>query len=144
MNLIILGIVVVRFLHNPNVPNLITMAADTADPLTWLLNLGTAGAWVVCTMTGLQPTRAEVRRLEAQIAQLVEDAKRRDDRDRSKDEAVEALVRIMTTRTLPGLATAVEHMPAVGQAGQMESALGKKLEDLVARVERVLGDERST
>lgn len=122
------------------------MASDMADnPLIILTNFGTLGIWVLATMIGWQPTRAEVRRLDAEIARLVEDSHQRDSKERARDQAIEALVSLMTSRTLPTLATAVAEMPQATQQAVAPSAdLVKRLEDALARVERVRGDERST
>lgn len=126
---IALGIALLGWLNNPHVPNLVPMAADTTDPMTWLINLGTAGVWLVCMMTGLLRTKGEVDR-------LIEEGK-------AKDRAIETLVSLMTTRTLPTLATAVAEMPtAASAAAQRESALEKQLAEALRRVEKVLGDER--
>lgn len=115
------------------------------NPLLFILNFGVLGVWVFANATGLQPTRGEVRILQTQIESLQEDAKRRDEKDRAKDDAVGQLIALMTNRTLPALASAVSEVPQVAaQAAQHETALGKRLEDALARVERVLGDERST
>lgn len=119
------------------------LAASTGvedNPLLFILNFGVLGVWVFCNATGLQPTRGELRQLQGQVDRLIEDATRREQKDAAKDQAVEALISLMTSRTLPALATAVAEAP---QAASKDSALGKRLEDALARVERVLGDERS-
>lgn len=132
--------------HNTSLSQAVVMASDMADnPLIILTNFGTLGIWVLATMIGWQPTRAEVRRLDAEIARLVEDSHQRDSKERARDQAIEALVSLMTSRTLPTLATAVAEMPQATQQAVAPSAdLVKRLEDALARVERVRGDERST
>lgn len=137
------------WVHNPFASTLLSAGGSSAteDPLLFLLNFGTLGVWVFCNATGLQPTRGEVKRLDAEIARLTASIERMENKDRSKDQAVEALVNLMTSRTLPTLATAVTEIPqaAAHHAAQTEAALGQKLEDALRRVERVLGDDqRST
>lgn len=126
------------WLYHPLTAQVIALTAATSDdPLLFLLNFGTLGVWVVCSITGLQPTRGEMKAKDAEIARLVEDAKRRDERDRAKDQAVEALINLMTSRTLPTLATAVAEMPTA------PPPLGK-LEGLLERLESRLSDDHSS
>lgn len=125
------------WLWNPLTGQIAALAAATTDdPLLFLLNFGTLGVWVVCSVTGLQPTRGEIKRLDAEIARLVEALRVRDERDRAKDQAVEALINLMTSRTLPTLATAVAEMPTA------PPPLGK-LEGLLQRLESRLDDDDS-
>lgn len=140
--MILLGLAMISLFSKPLMTQLAVMATSvTDDPLTFILNFGVLGVWVFSSVTGIQPTRGEVRRLEGEVDRLIEDGKRRDERDRAKDQAVEALVGLMTSRTLPTLATAVAEMP---QAAQSDAALGKRMEAWLARAERVFGDEGST
>jgi hypothetical protein len=131
------------WLYHPLTAQVAAAAANTTDdPLFWLANLGTAGVWVVCTITGLQPTRAEVKRLDTEINRLITMAERRDEKDRDKDKAVEALVNLMTSRTLPTLANAVTEIPnAAQQAAAPNSATIGRLESLLSRIEQGLGDD---
>lgn len=131
-------LLILAWLYNPSVVSLLAAAASTTDdPLLFLLNFGTLGVWVICSITGLQPTRGEVKRMDAEIGRLTAAIERLEEKDRSKDQAVAALVNLMSSRTLPTLATAVSEIPA-----QSDPALGQRLESLLSRIEQGLGDDR--
>lgn len=129
-------------LWNPLATQIIAAAAATTDdPLLFLLNFGTLGVWVVCSITGLQPTRGEMKRSDAEIQRLLTRIERLEEKDRSKDQAVEALVNLMTSRTLPTLASAVTEIPQAAQQAAQAPSLGR-LEDLLSRIEQGLGDDK--
>lgn len=75
-------------------------------------------------------------RLSADVERLLEER-------RTREQDIKDLIAQLTGRTLPALSHVAQQVTQQPQAAQPNAALGK-LEDLVARVEKVLGDERST
>lgn len=125
------------FSRTDGVANLIAWQTDAAidDPLVFLLNFGTLGAVFFLMLISKLHTHGEVARLELEVARLVEDGK-------AKDRAMEALVGLMTSRTLPAIANLGQVMAEPQPADRLEAAVARI--EQVARAKGVLGDEGST
>lgn len=109
--------------------NLAAWQTESVDnPVTWLANLGTAGVWLICTITGVVPSKGEVRILQAQLTRAEEQIDRH-------AQLIEALRDQMTTRTVPTLARVAEVV------ADREPDRVDRLEQLFARIEKRLPDE---
>ena len=106
---------------------LTVLAADTSDPLVWLVNLGVAGIVIVLLVTGQLRTKSEVDHLLAEIA--------------AKDRVIDAVQTQLLGQTLPALAQStrvIEAVPA-SEAALVEELRRTQVEavNLITRMERL-------
>lgn len=108
-------------------PLLEPLAAQSDDPITWLINLGVAGIVIVLLITGQLRTKAEVDHLLSEIA--------------AKDRVIEAVQTQLLSNTLPALAHSTRVMEAVPANEQaLVEQLQRTQEEakaLIGRMERL-------
>lgn len=130
---------------HPSMIQFVPMATGS-DPLPVLLNYGGLGVGIIVVsyvfMSGKIHTTGELDGIKEQLADVRQQRDRLAETLADRDDAIRALVSQMTNRTLPTLADVAQAADQPQAAGS-GAALGK-LEALISRAERVLGDERST
>lgn len=114
--------------HSPSLPQFTAMAT-AADPFLVLLNYGGLGILALLFITGRVSSKPEVDYLKKQVE--------------GRDKLIDELRIQLTDRTIPAL-TRVQQVIAdyPRSTARGDAELARTLEDLVTRVERVLGDDR--
>lgn len=117
---------------NPGISQVAVMATNADDPMVWLFNLGTAGVWLVCYMTGLIHSKAEVDYLKSQVT----DAQKKLE---AREQLLDTVRERLANHTIPMLGQAA--VQAVTEEAPRAEQFSR-IEDMLNRIERGMGDEQ--
>lgn len=140
---------------SPATPHLAVMATDVDNPVVWLANLGTAGAWLACYLTGWLPTRTELQAAKAGCEEAkterddarAETTKVRAEKDAeiAKERAEKDSLRDQLMRSLPivaqaSTAVAQQAVPVIQQGADQQARFVDTFAQLLDRAERLVSD----